>query len=86
MTLRSLFVSTLVTSALILAASASAHDPSLHDDYVPPPVKAKPASCEQLADNEHFSNNMMDPDIKALKARCDAEQKDVKKPVSINTQ
>ncbi len=80
MTLRSLLVSALVTSALILGANASAHDPSLHDDYVPPPVKAKPVNCDQLADNEHYSNNMMDPDIKALKAKCDAEKKTVEEP------
>lgn len=80
MILRSLFVSTLATTAMLLTASAFAHDPSLHDDYAPPPAKAKPANCEQLADNKRFSNNMADPDIKALKAKCDAEKKTVAEP------
>jgi hypothetical protein len=45
-----------------------------------PPAKAKPANCEQLADNKRFSNNLADPDIKALKAKCDAEKKTVAEP------
>ncbi|MBK8122216.1 MAG: hypothetical protein IPK54_01270 [Dokdonella sp.] len=75
MDLRSVFVSAIATSTLLLAASAHAHDPSLHDDYVPPVTKAKPVNCDQLADNEHYSNNMGDVDIKALQAKCDAEKK-----------
>lgn len=75
MTLRSLFVSAIGASVLLLAASAHAHDPSLHGDYVPPVTKAKPMTCDQLADNEHYSNNMGDAGIKALKAKCDAEKK-----------
>ncbi|MGB0134361.1 hypothetical protein [Dokdonella sp.] len=81
MNLRSLFVSTLAASALLLTASANAHDPSLHEDHAPPEAKAKPVNCKQLADNVHFSNDMGDPDIKALKTKCDAEQKANAEPV-----
>ena len=85
MTLRSLFVSSFTACALLLAAIAHAHDPSLHDDYVPPATKAKPMTCDQLADNEHYSNNMGDADIKALKAKCDAEKKAAAEQVSRKT-
>lgn len=81
MILRSLIVAKLATSALLLAASVHAHDPSLHEDTAPPKAKAKPVNCEQLADNDHYSNNMGDPDIKALKAQCDAEMKADAEPV-----
>lgn len=81
MTLRSLIVATFATSALLLAASVNAHDPSLHEENAPPKAKAKPVNCEQLADNERYSNNMGDPDIKALKAQCDAEKKTTAEPV-----
>ena len=80
MTLRSLSVFALVTCSLLLTARASAHDTSLQYDYVPPPVKTKPANCDQLADNERYSTNMVDPDIKALKAKCDAEKKAAVEP------
>ena len=85
MTLRSLFVSAIAASAVLLAASAHAHDPSLHDDYVPPVTKAKPVTCDQLADNVHYSNNIGDADIKALQAKCDAEKKAAAEPVPRKT-
>jgi len=54
---------------LSLATVASAHDPALHDANDAP--RAKPTTCEEYADRNHFSNDLTDPDIKALKDRCD---------------
>lgn len=56
-------------SLLVLATAATAH--SNHDA----PPKSKPETCEQLADRAHYSNDLSDPDIKALKDKCDAEAK-----------
>lgn len=84
MTLRSLFLTALSASALSMASLAQAHDPKLHDDYVPPP-KAKPTTCAQLADTTRYSNDVTDPDIKALKTRCDAEKKAAAKPSTNKT-
>lgn len=81
MKVRYLFFSSLAASALLLAVSAQAHDPSLHDDRVAPAPKAKPMTCDQLADNEHYSSNMADTDIKALQAKCDAEKKAAGEPM-----
>lgn len=81
MTLRTSFATALATSALFLSALAHAHDPSLHGDFTPPPIKAKPEICEPLADDEHYSNNMGDPDIKALQNKCDAERKASGEPI-----
>ncbi len=67
MTLRSLTLTTLFAASLF-AAGAQAHDPSLHEPA--PAAKAKPTTCEELADTERFSADLAD---KALKASCDAE-------------
>ena len=72
MTLRSLTLATLFAASLF-AAGAQAHDPSLHE---PAPVaKAKPTTCEELADTARYSASLAD---KALKTRCEAEAKDAK--------
>ena len=65
MTLRSLSLTTLFAASLF-AAGAQAHDPSLHEPA--PAAKAKPTTCEQLADTERYSADMAD---KSLKTRCD---------------
>ncbi len=73
MNIRNYVLTGLVLSALTSTA-AMAHDPALHsasDDA----KKAKPTTCAQLADREHYSNDLSDPDIKALKAKCDADKK-----------
>jgi hypothetical protein len=79
-----MFVRSLVTLAtLSIATAALAHDPAMHDLQMPKPV---PTTCEQYADRETYSNDLTDPDIKALKDKCDAgkpaddeaEAKDVK--------
>lgn len=64
---------------LALALPAFAHDPGLHE---PEEAKAKPTTCEQLADRDHYSNDLSDPDIKALKDQCDAARKPADKPAS----
>ena len=66
----------LAFSIALLAASAAAHDPRLHEpEYQAPPAKLKPTTCIQLADTQRYSNDLTDPDIKALKAKCDAAAK-----------
>lgn len=83
MTLRSLSLSAFAVSALLLAISAHAHDPSEHEPSQVPTPTAKPATCAQLADTQRYSNDLTDPDVKALKARCDAAKKvPAKKPAS----
>lgn len=72
MTLRSLFLAATLTAGLS-AFAASAHDPSLHAQSAPAPTKV-PTTCAQLADTEHYANDIKNPDIKALKTRCDAEK------------
>lgn len=72
MTVRSLFLTASLSSGL-MAFAAHAHDPSLHEQRGPAPTKV-PTTCVQLADTEHYSNDLTKPDIKALKARCDAEK------------
>lgn len=63
-------------SIALVAASAAAHDPRLHEpQYQAPPAKLKPTTCEQLADTQRYSNDLTVPDIKALKAKCDAAAK-----------
>lgn len=37
--------------------------------------KLIPTTCAQLADTQRYSNDVAYPEIKALKARCDAEKK-----------
>ncbi|GAA4796782.1 hypothetical protein [Lysobacter hankyongensis] len=66
-------------SIALVAATASAHDPRFHEpEYQAPPAKLKPTTCAQLADTQRYSNDMTDPDIKALKAKCDATAKAAK--------
>lgn len=67
MALRSLSLTTLFAASLF-ATGAQAHDPSLHEPA--PAPKAKPTTCEELADTRYFSADLAD---KALKARCKAE-------------
>lgn len=73
MTLRSLSLTTLVAASLF-ATGAQAHDPSLHEPA--PAAKAKPITCEELADTGRFSAALAD---KALKDRCEAEAEAARK-------
>ncbi|WP_298855379.1 hypothetical protein [uncultured Aquimonas sp.] len=72
MTLRSLALTTLFAASLF-AAAVQAHDPSLHESI--PVAKAKPITCEELADTERYSADLAD---KALKATCEAEARKAK--------
>lgn len=65
MTLRSIFVSMIAVAA---CSSVSAHDPRLHEQD----AKAKPTTCEQYDDRDNYSNDLSDPDIKALKEKCES--------------
>ena len=73
MTLRSLSLTTLF-AACLFAPGAHAHDPSLHEPA--PAQKAKPTTCEELADTRYFSADLAD---KALKARSKAEAEKAEK-------
>ncbi len=74
MKLRSILLLAL-TAASLSSLNAVAH-PQGHDDE-----KAIPRTCAELADTRRFTDDVTYPEVKALKARCDAEQKSVpKKP------
>ena len=73
MNTRFLLVASLTAAALSLSGSSHAHDPRLHFDEASTPT-AKPETCTQLADTERYSNDVTDPDIKALKTRCEVEE------------
>lgn len=51
--------------------TAAAHSEG-HDDE-----KAVPKTCAELADTKRFTDDVSYPEVKALKARCDAEKKAV---------
>lgn len=70
----------LAISLAFISLGANAHDPSLHEQNRLPPAKAKPATCAQLADTQRYSNDVTDAEIKALKAKCDAQKKPAAKP------
>lgn len=69
MNARLIALSAVVASTALFAMSAKAHD-----------SEAIPTTCAQLADSHNYSNDMTNPDIKALKARCDAEKKAAARP------
>jgi hypothetical protein len=62
----------LAFAASLLAATPVVNAHADHDHETP---KLKPETCEQLADRTRYSNDLADPDIKALKDKCDAEKK-----------
>ena len=64
MNVRLMVLSAVVAATTVFAMSAKAHD-----------SESVPATCAQLADSHNYSNDVTNPDIKALKARCDAEKK-----------
>ena len=76
MNLHKKILSAVALSASLFAMTAHAHDPSLHEKpAAAAKSKAKPSNCMQLADSQRYSSDLADPDIKALKTRCDAEKK-----------
>ncbi|MEE4463197.1 hypothetical protein V2S84_14015 [Azotobacter chroococcum] len=78
MNVRLTVLSIVAASASLVALSAGAHDHSKSFDADQP--KPVPTTCKQLADTHHYSNDPSNPEIKALKARCDAEKKAAARP------
>lgn len=69
-------LSAVAVSFTLFAASAGAHDPSEFERMIAAPAtKPVPTTCEQLADPTKYSTDVSNPDVKALKARCDAAKK-----------
>ena len=62
---------TLAVMAMSLASlNATAH-PDGHDDE-----KEIPKTCEDLKDTKRFTDDSAYPEVKALKARCEARKKE----------
>ena len=68
-----MFFRTLLIVAATCAASGTvlAH-PGEHGAF---DEKLIPTNCAQLADEKRYTNDVSYPEIKALKARCDAKEK-----------
>lgn len=66
-----------VAASALFAGVSRAHDPAEFERMIasPPAAKPVPTTCAQLADAANFSNDLTNPDIKALQARCEAERK-----------
>lgn len=63
-------------AALVLASAAPAHNPADTDFRFPnPTAKLVPTTCDQLGDTLNYSDDVSNPDIKALKIECDAKAK-----------
>ena len=71
---RSLLTRVIAISLLVAGSNAIAHDPALHAK-AGEEGKAKPATCQQLNDPEHYEVDMKDAFTKSLKERCDARKK-----------
>ncbi len=71
---RSRLTRVIAISLLIAGSNAIAHDPALHAK-ADEEGKAKPATCQQLSDPEHYEVDMKDAFTKSLKERCDARKK-----------
>ena len=70
MKLRSSLMIAFAATAL-LTGTAFAHDPALHSKE--DEAKAKPATCQQLNDPEHYEIDLKDDSTRS--ARCDARKK-----------
>lgn len=68
----------LTLSLFAFAGTAAAHDPMLHEPVNLP--KAKPTTCAQYSDRANYSNDLSDPDIKALRDECAAKEADAEDP------
>lgn len=71
-------IRTLLLTAAVCASAASmtafAH-PGAHDEEKPIPT-----TCAQLANPERYSDDVSYPEVKALKTRCEAEEKSAPQP------
>lgn len=68
MTFRPLFIA---AAFLVASPAAFAHIEGHESEE----EKLIPTTCAELADTQRYSNDVSYPEIKALKARCDAEKK-----------
>lgn len=76
MSSRTKSLAAVAVSSALFAISAGAHDPGEFERTISAPAaKPVPATCEQLADPARYSTDVTNPDIKALKTRCDAAKK-----------
>jgi hypothetical protein len=66
---------TKVMMAVLVSMSMASTNVLAHEDH-DDEEKAIPKTCAQLADTKHYTNDVAYPEVKALKARCDAEKKD----------
>jgi hypothetical protein len=63
-------------AGLLVASATAAHNPADTDFRFPnATARLVPATCDQLADTLNYSDDVSNPDIKALKADCDAKAK-----------
>lgn len=62
-------------AGLTIAATAIAHNPAETDFGHAATAKLVPTTCDQLADNLNYSDDVSNPDIKVLKAGCDEKAK-----------
>ena len=64
-----------LSAALLLGASASAHDPKEFDGLLDAAAaKAAPSACATLGAMTHSKSKAALAEIKAQRARCDAEK------------
>lgn len=64
--------STAIAACTFLASITVQAHPGKHDGD---DEKAIPTTCAQLADKHNYTNDVSYPEVKELKARCDAEGK-----------
>lgn len=62
-------------AGLSLGVAAVAHNPADTDFGHAATAKLVPTTCDQLADKLNYSDDVSNPDIKALKEGCDAKAK-----------
>ncbi|MCE7932465.1 MAG: hypothetical protein DYH17_13965 [Xanthomonadales bacterium PRO6] len=62
-------------AGLSVGVTAVAHNPADTDFGHAPTAKLVPTTCDQLADKLNYSDDVSNPDIKALKAGCDDKAK-----------
>ncbi len=80
MNVRLMLVSAVFASSALLSQSANAHEPKEFDRMLQvAETQSAPTTCVQLADRGHYASDASNVEIKALKARCDAEKKAVLK-------
>lgn len=62
-------------AGLSVGVTAVAHNPADTDFGHAPTAKLVPSTCDQLADKLNYSDDVSNPDIKALNASCEDKAK-----------